>query len=140
MCYNLTKVESGIFEDCSSLKNLARCFDGCEKLESIPEDLFSYSPYLENVETCFEGCGKLRVPVNIFDNNRRLLYLSGVFAYCWSLSGESPYTLIDGVKWHLYERKDNPDHFVAPLTWNRAFDSCNGLSDYASIPETWLRW
>ncbi len=56
---------------------------------------------------------------------------------CWNLTGESPYTMIDGQKVHLYERVNYPDHFTEPTLFIMAFRYCTGLTDYAQIPSDW---
>lgn len=37
------------------------------------------------------------------------------------VTGESPYTEIDGTKYHLYERYLNPDRFIAPTSYTSCF-------------------
>ena len=121
--------------DCSAM------FSNNTSLKSVPEKLFADSPLLKTVEFCFDWCNDLTtVPPTIFDNNRRIVYLANVFRDCYSLRGESPYTEIDGVKWHLYERADNPDQFVAPLNYNNAFGGCRNLTDYDAIPQQWKNY
>lgn len=51
------------------------------------------------------------------------------------MSGESPYTLVDGKKVHLYERNAYPDHFSAIPNYKSCFTDCTGLSDYNAIVE-----
>lgn len=76
------------------------------------------------------------IPVDIFDNNRKINDLRLAFHRCSSLSGESPYTVIDGVKYHLYERKNNPDQFVFPTSYSACFWGTS-FSDYDNIPDSW---
>jgi hypothetical protein len=81
----------------------------------------------------FEHCrGLISVPVGIFDYNRMVISFEQAFSMCNNLTGESPYTLIDGVKYHLYERHKNPDEFVAP-SGHSCFRECTRLSDYTKI-------
>mgnify|MGYP007132127645 FL=1 len=56
---------------------------------------------------------------------------------CWNLTGESPYTMIDDQKVHLYERANYPKHFTTPTDFKYTFSSCTGLTDYAQIPSDW---
>ena len=60
-----------------------------------------------------------------------------MFKGCTGLTGESPYTMVDGVKVHLYERNDHLDIFTKiPLKDAKGtFAECTGLSDYASMPD-----
>ena len=57
--------------------------------------------------------------------------------FCCGLTGESPYTVIEGKKVHLYERWMYPDWFY-PIskTYNRAFTG-NNFVDQDSMPENW---
>ena len=52
-----------------------------------------------------------------------------LFNGCSSLTGESPYTMIDGKKVHLYER-NNPEYntqFIEIIESVGAFRGCNKL-------------
>jgi hypothetical protein len=51
--------------------------------------------------------------------------------------GESPYTEINGVKYHLYERASAPDYFVKPTLYLGCFYACNNLTDWDNIPSEW---
>ena len=51
------------------------------------------------------------------------------FHSCHSVKGESPYTIIDGVKYHLYERHLNPDQFVTPTSYTDCFSESFSDSD-----------
>ncbi len=56
---------------------------------------------------------------------------------CWNLTGESPYTMIDGQKVHLYERANYPDHFTEPTVfWDCFYDSTD-MRDYIQAPDDW---
>ena len=93
------------------LTSLANAFSGCSALESISEKLFA--------------------------NNTKVTNFSYTFKNCSALIGESPYTMIDGQKVHLYERADYPEHFTTPTSTYQAFGNCTGLTDYAKIPTNW---
>ena len=56
---------------------------------------------------------------------------------CSALTGESPYTMIDGQKVHIYERADYPEHFTALSIFYSCFNDCTGLTDFAKIPTNW---
>ena len=136
-CTKLTDIAEDIIKGCASVENCSYMFSNTS-LRAVPEKLFADCPMLKYVNGCFDWCYSLvTVPPSIFDNNRRITSLSSLFRNCHFLQGESPYTEIDGVKWHLYERADNPDQFVAPLDFTYAFSGCNNLSDYNAIPQQW---
>jgi hypothetical protein len=44
--------------------------------------------------------------------------------------------VIDGKKWHLYERAGNPDHFVAPVNYENCFGGSSFI-DMDQIPDSW---
>ena len=63
-----------------------------------------------------------------------------LFDGCTSLTGESPYTVVNGVKYHLYERtsaNSEASGFKAVTAHDFAFRGCTGLSDYSKIDGTW---
>lgn len=59
------------------------------------------------------------------------------FNGCSALAGESPYTMIDDQKVHLYERPNYPEHFTTPTSFSDCFMDCTGLTDFAQIPTDW---
>ena len=160
-CVGLSSLPASLFEGCSSAFFLANTFFNCVNLSSIPEDLLWFFPKAKNLTGFFVGCGLTSlhsglfakcpdvesissifaecssltgIPSELFDNNRKIIDFSYTFRDCRNLSGETPYTVIDGKKVHLYERKDYPDYFVAPVYYDKCFPSSNGgLSDYEAI-------
>ena len=141
-CDGLTTIPEGLFANNPNVTDFGYCFRYCDGLTALPEGLFANNPNVTSFERCFQDCYKLTtVPVSIFDNNRMVTNFSTTFTYCYNMSGESPYTEIDGVKYHLYERVNAPDYFKAPTSYSRCFYQCgsyNGyLTDYADIPSDW---
>ena len=149
---NLTETTdfSNIFSRCSNIKHLPAelfkynikatdfysAFYCCDSLEELPEGLFHNNPFIKDMSETFRGCSSLkRVPISIFDNNRKLENVSAIFEGC-ELEGESPYTIINGVKYHLYERSLATDYFYG-LKGDNAFAACRKLTDYDSIPDSW---
>ncbi len=53
---------------------------------------------------------------------------------CYQLTDESPYSILNGTKIHLYERKDWPDYFVSPIHYAGCFNT-NSLDDADAIHE-----
>ena len=131
-------IPEGLFIDCCCAEDFGNCFLDCRSITLIPEELFKYSPNIKDVSVCFGDCISLvSIPANIFDNNRRIQGLACLFVNCHNLVGESPYTIIDGVKYHLYERADAPDYFMRPADISRCFAGCSQLDDYNDIPDEW---
>ena len=65
--------------------------------------------------------------------------VEGVFMNCSSLGGESPYTMHNDVKVHLYERNMFPARFTPVASGYLCFFGCSGLSDYATMPDNWKK-
>ena len=137
-CINLTSIPDGLFYYCSNVTNFSGIFFGCSSLTSIPENLFANCPNVTDFSKVFGGCSSLTsIPVGIFNNNRLVTKFYSAFASCSSLKGESPYTIIDGVKYHLYERYKNFDHFIVPENYSFCFAGCFCFDDYDNIPSEW---
>ena len=136
-CISLSIISGDIFSNCTNMTSIANGFNNCQSLMALPETLFSDCPNLEYIGRIFEDCYNLStVPVGIFDNNRKLTNITGAFLYCTSLKGESPYTIIEGKKYHLYERNDAPDYFSPIINMKGLFyGSYSDLDDKDSIPE-----
>lgn len=109
----------------------------------VPElnDEKVYITFKKNVtdfSDTFSGCSALKsIPEKLFANNTKVTNFSYTFKNCSALIGESPYTMIDGQKVHLYERVNYPEHFTTPTSTYHAFGNCTGLTDYAQIPTNW---
>ena len=150
-CYNLQAIPEGLFDKCTEVTNFANAFRDTNITE-IPEGLFDKCTKVVYFGATFKDCESLElVPINLFDKcfvvkefTRSTLYQNsgGCFENCTNIHGESPYTVInlDGVdtKVHLYERSLYPDLFTAPTSYNDCFYNCTGLTDYSSIPSSWL--
>ena len=137
-CSSLSSVPFDLFSGCVKAMMFTSCFQNCSSLISVPSELFSSSPEAYHFTYCFSNCTSLtEVPVSIFDNNRKAEYLVQTFYNCKSMKGESPYTEINGVKYHLYERSNAPDYFKSPKSYDACFNKCSKLSDYMSMPSEW---
>ena len=73
------------------------------------------------------------MPVDIFDDCRKVTDFRFAFRYGSSLKGESPYTMVEGVKVHLYERAEHTTVFKKPTTFNDCFTGCTDLIDFEQI-------
>lgn len=137
-CSGLSSIPGGLFASNTKAVSFESVFSGCTSLGSVPEDLFSKNRIVTDFSGAFSGCtGLTAVPSGLFDNNRRVTDFTGTFRGCVNLEGESPYTVIDGTKYHLYERYKNTDQFVTPTGTNGCFYNCLKLSDYLPIPLDW---
>lgn len=134
-CSALQNIGEGMFENCTNLYYVNSAFMNCSALQNIPEGLFENCPDLTDANRLFAQCYSLSdVPVNIFDHNRKLRDISYLFFGCRKLQCESPYTLIDGKKVHLYERNQYLDNFSFIRDYSQAFSSAIFL-DYNRIPK-----
>lgn len=133
-CSNLEALPEGLFRSCPKARRFFQTFH-LSGLADIPENLFAPCPDIEDLEAAFRECVNLTsLPAGLFDHNRRIRSFTLTFWGCWDLRGESPYTLIDGRKVHLYERVAYPDHFVAPVRYEGCFNM-EGLEDSEAIRE-----
>lgn len=169
-CKSLKEIPADLFAGCGGAKSLAFAFSGCLKLETIPSGLFDACPAVENFQSVFIDCESLRsvpeglfdkhaeatkfnftfadctsiesVPVGLFDNCRKITACTQTFRLCSAWKGESPYTLIDGVKVHLYERSKYPEAFpaVPASSTSGTFRSCTLLDDYAVMQADYPKW
>lgn len=137
-CSELTKIPSGLFDNCTNVMDLQAAFKNCKNLVEIPEKLFDKCIYAEDFSMAFQNCENLiEIPFGLFDNSKQIKSLIQTFAGCVNLEGESPYTVIDESKIHLYERNDGIGGFTEPQYIYFCFSECVKLSDYANIPNGW---
>lgn len=148
----LTSVK-GVFQSCAGLKSVpGNLFANNKKLSTfdmafhssgmttIPENLFANNTEATSFLQCFYNCTSLAaIPAKLFDNNKKVTSFQMTFGYCSAVTGESPYTLIDNQKVHLYERSNHPATFTPVTATTRCFQSCTKLSDYANIPSAWVQ-
>lgn len=136
-CTGLESVPAKLFAANTQVTDLSSVFENCKSLTELPAGLLDNNTQLQDIDDMCSGCTSLeRIPTDLFDNNRLInrCYLS--FYSCSALQGESPYTEIDGVKYHLYDRSSNPIEFTMP-NGDGCFTGCRNLSDYDSMPEEW---
>lgn len=139
-CTALKSISAGIFSGMTAVTNLSDVFMNCTSLTSVPEGIFAGMSKVTNCNAAFMGCTSLvSVPVSVFDDCVKVTNFGDTFSGCAALKGESPYTEIDGVKYHLYERGGN-DAFSAVRTTAGCFEGCTGLSDYSTIAESYSDW
>lgn len=137
-CSSLKALPSDMFEGCISVTDFSNTFDYCTSLSKIPEGLFDDCHKVTTFWYTFWMCSSLvEIPTSLFDNQRWVKTFQTTFSGCSKLTGESPYTMLNGEKVHLYEREKYPDYFVIPTQTSRCFSSCSKLTDYSSIPSSW---
>ncbi len=144
-CTSLEEVPAGIFANPARITQMTSMFEGCTSLKRVAADAFAECIKATTISKMFYGCTSLQdVPVSVFDHNMAITTLPSLFEGCTSLRGESPYTEVDGVKYHLYQRtSENASvigcssitHSTSKVAY--AFRGCAGLTDYMSIPSLW---
>ena len=133
-CDRLTSLPENLFKYCTNVTSFERTFFSCSTLTSLPENLFKYCINVTSFSHTFYSCSALAsIPTGLFDYNRRVSNFSNTFDGCSKATGESPYTEIDGVKYHLYERHLNTDQFATPTTYYDCFNGCSKLTDLEDI-------
>ena len=125
-----------LFKHNTKVTSFDFAFVDCKGLTSLPENLFKHNTDVTSFGYTFYRCtGLTSIPTGLFDYNRRVTYFINTFYDCRKLTGESPYTIIDGVKYHLYERHLNTDQFVTPSNYGGCFGNSSKLSDWEAIKD-----
>ncbi len=105
--------------------------------ENVPAGLFRNFESVTIITQMFENCTSLRsLPVEMFDNMRKITTATSAFNGCSAFTGESPYTMVEGEKVHLYERS-TANGFSAVTKYTDCFEGCTQMADYANIPQAW---
>ena len=106
------------------LTSMDHAFYKVATLKSIAADPMGCFSGVTTFESAFEGCsGLVTVPVSVFDNALQAGNFKRCFYAVTGVTGESPYSVINGYRVHLYERYGFP--VFAPVTDSR-FCFCNG--------------
>ena len=165
-CTGLKEVPSGLFKNNEKISNYTYAFNGCSGLERIGSEVVNCKYGNTSISNIFSGCTSLKeigvnvfinpekvgnvtyvfqncpaletVPEGTFDNFKAVTSINFLFDGCVSLKGESPYTIVGGVKYHLYDRTTEnvaTSGFAAVKFMKAAFQGCTKLSDYAQIPD-----
>lgn len=146
------KTVNALWKDCSTLVSapddyfpesvkdgttLAYLFQNCSALQTVPAGLFSNFEKVTIITQMFENCTSLKaLPVEMFDNMRKITTATSAFNGCSAFTGESPYTMVEGEKVHLYERS-TANGFSAITKYTDCFEGCTQMADYANIPQAW---
>lgn len=120
----------------NNIQSLEKAFYGTNIVNVPSPDIYSFEK-LVNVKSAFENCTKLEtVSTDIFSSALNISDFTSLFKSCTLLKSESPYSLVNEKKIHLYERASN-EIFLSPENSSEAFKDCSILSDYGSIPNEW---
>ena len=137
-CTSLQSIPKNLFARNPEVTDFTNAFGGCTSLQSIPESMFTHNTKVTNFSYAFNRCTALQsIPESLFTHNTKVTNFSEAFNSCAALTGESPYTMVNEKKVHLYERKEYPDHFTVPTNFTGVFSGCTGLTDYSQIPAGW---
>ena len=114
-----------------SLTSMDHSFYGVATLRSVAPDSMGAFAEVTTFESAFEGCTGLEtVPVSLFDSALQVNDFKRCFYGVNGVKVESPYTVIDGTKVHLYERSGYPG--FASIT---DFRFCFRNGDWADIEQ-----
>ena len=142
-CYSLQAIPEGLFDKCTKVTNFERTFNRCTKLQTIPVEFFDNNTKVTSFANTFGECDALTsIPEGLFDHCTEVTNFSMTFEGCTKITSESPYTIINvngqDVKVHLYERANYPEYFTVPTSYTDCFNNCTKLTDYSTIPSSWL--
>lgn len=134
-CRNKLTSARGAFANCPWSQTAAYAFSVCRNLTDIT-DVFKGCGRLGVLQSVFTECDKLNPPVNVFDDCKNLYHFERAFSRLPAATNESPYTVVNGRKIHLWERTAELG-FAVPTGYNNCFSDSPTFADYANIPETW---
>lgn len=120
-CPTLTSVVN-LFTDCKSLTDVTNVFKGCTNIELAPR--------------VFQNCAVLNPPVNVFDDCKKIYAFKEGLNNLPAATNESPYTVVNGQKIHLWERTPELG-FALPTQYDLCFTDSPNFADYPNIPEAW---
>lgn len=123
------------FENCTSLKSVVDLFRQCEKLTDVT-NVFKGCTNIELALRVFHNCAVLNPPVNVFDDCKKAYNFKECYNNLPIATNESPYTVVNGQKIHLWERTPELG-FALPTQYDFCFTDSLNFADYANIPEAW---
>lgn len=141
-CSTLVSAPADYFPDCQSIRSdatsIAYMFQNCKALTMVPADLFARFENTTYISQIFENCTSLEsLPVGLFDSMTQLVNVSKAFSGCVNFTGESPYTVVNGEKIHLYERAPENGFVKIEKNFTDCFKNCTKIADRAQIPIAW---
>lgn len=137
-CVQLTEAPADYFpESVKDGTTVAYMFQNCSALKTVPEEFFKHFAGVTIISQMFENCSSLeQLPVGLFDYMPNIKTASRTFNGCGAFTGESPYTVVDGEKIHLYDRAPE-NGFVALTKYDDCFKECTKIADLNLIPLAW---
>lgn len=123
------------FENCTSLKSVINLFFHCDRLTDIT-NVFKGCTNIQLASHAFQKCAVLNPPVNVFDDCKKVQYFKESYNNLPAATNESPYTVVNGQKVHLWERTPELG-FALPTQYDFCFTDSPNFADYANIPEAW---
>lgn len=140
-CTALKEIPDEFFAGCTSADIFRSCFFGNKALTKVGRNVFKECTNVTSYKWLLANCTELvSVPADMFDDSRKVTDFSGTFRDAAKLAVESPYTTIDGVKVHIYERSLHPDAFTAPKSFGTCFRGCTALTDWDAIGSGYAAW
>ena len=147
----ITSIPSDIFDYSPNATTFTDCFSSITTLSSVPSGLFDNVPNASTFANAFLGCSALTsIPSTIFDQNINVLSFAGTFRNCLALTNVLQFTFNTAVTvfTNVYNMGTTANALTgtAPTIWSRspiplgtnAFNNCINLTNYASIPSTFI--
>lgn len=134
-CYVIFPSAVSAFENCTSLKSVVSLFANCRLLTDVT-NVFKGCTNIELALRVFQNCAVLNPPVNVFDDCKKAYNFKECYNNLPAATNESPYTVVNGQKVHLWERTPELG-FALPIQYDFCFTNSPNFADYANIPEAW---
>lgn len=125
----------GAFQNCPTLTSVVNLFTDCKSLTDVT-DIFKGCTNIKRASRVFRNCAVLNPPVNVFDDCKKIYDFKEGLNNLPAATNESPYTVVNGQKVHLWERTAELG-FTVPQTYDHCFSDSPNFADYANIPEAW---
>lgn len=125
----------GAFQNCPTLTSVINLFTDCKFLTDVT-DIFKGCTNIKRASRVFRNCAVLNPPVNVFDDCKKIYDFKEGLNNLPAATNESPYTVVNGQKVHLWERTAELG-FTVPQTYEHCFSDSPNFADYANIPEAW---
>lgn len=125
----------GAFQNCPTLTSVVNLFTDCKFLTDVT-DIFKGCTNIKRASRVFRNCAVLNPPVNVFDDCKKIYDFKEGLNNLPAATNESPYTVVNGQKVHLWERTAELG-FTVPQTYDHCFSDSPNFADYANIPEAW---
>lgn len=125
----------GAFQNCPTLTSVINLFTDCKFLTDVT-NVFKGCTNIELASRVFRNCAVLNPPVNVFDDCKKIYYFKEGLNNLPAATNESPYTVVNGQKIHLWERTPELG-FALPTQYDLCFTDSPNFADYPNIPETW---